>query len=337
MDDDDIKGNVAEIIAAAREQQPEITEIEHDGITVPILFVPKGGGAVEVASAKRFVDEWRTCPERREGTAKLGDLASFCGHANRFKDDDSAIFVGDDPKAPTFLAVLDYHKRANVDVAGKDGKIVTAHDDKAAPRFGRHRGTYAPQKSTEWTAWTEKGGEKPIEMSQADFAAFISSRAFNVLDVEDLPDGGIAELPAWYAKTFGGKVAREGGPGAFFASRASLLTLADGLDVAVNEAVGEVTPQMGNGNARITFGSNVTTSVEVPAAFVIAVPLWKGGDLWQIPVRLKMTVRTSGDTKRIGWRVELFGVERTFAAAMSAARAEVEKATGLPVFVGSPE
>jgi hypothetical protein len=91
------------------------------------------------------------------------------------------------------------------------------------------------------------------------------------------------------------------------------------------------------GDTRITFGAETKTDVDIPAAFVIEVPVFRGGDLWQLPVRVRYTVRLAGDTERAEWRLEVFGVERTIADVVKDMGKTVKEATGLPVFAGAPE
>ncbi len=49
--------------------------------SVPVLLRPTTSGVV-AESIKRFVDEWRQEPERRNGTARVTTLQSFCDHVN---------------------------------------------------------------------------------------------------------------------------------------------------------------------------------------------------------------------------------------------------------------
>ena len=65
--------------------------------------------------------------------------------------------------------------------------------------------------------------------------------------------------------------------------------------------------------------------------------VFDGGDLYQIPARLRLTLRTAGDVKRTNWKIELYGVDRVLKACVDDMKASVAKATSLPVFMGSPE
>src|SRR5690349_7848646 len=95
-----------------------------DGQTAKVLVMPKG---MEAVSTKKFLDELRDKPKRREGTATLGNLDSFIAHTNRFKDDGSTIFAQRREDAPSLTSILDYHP---------------AGSSNSDARFGRHRGIW---------------------------------------------------------------------------------------------------------------------------------------------------------------------------------------------------
>ena len=291
---------------------------------VPMLIVPLPGGGLDVLSVKDEIDAYRDRPERRTGTARFDDLESFIAHANRFKDEDSAIFTSGDPTKPSFLSVIDYHQRVNV---ATDGKVETQPD--ALPRFARHRGSYTPAFSTEWIAWTTVNG-KP--MSQAQFAELIQTRARDIFDVDDQHPDRLGELAAWFAQRFGGRIP----PAEFFASSQRLLDVGEGLTVTVQDRVGDVA-RRDSGETRITFESERSTDIDIPVAFVIEIPVFRGGDVWQLPVRLRFSLRSENDVKRAQWKIELFGVERTVTDVVKDMGETVKGATGLPVFVGAPE
>jgi hypothetical protein len=324
---------VAEIIKAARQgHDTKIVDVgEMLGIVAPVLLGPDEGGGMSYDSLKEEIDKWRDRPERYEGTARLEDLASFIAHANRFKDADSAIFISSDPAKPSFLSVLDYHETKNAAHAINESTEQTV-PVAGSPRFGKHRGSYVPVFSDEWKAWTE-AAKRPL--SQAEFAALIQSRARDIFDVmgDDYETGRLGDLASWFAKRF----ARSVSPHEFYGDAQRMLDCSEGLTATITETVGDVAKMGSTGETRITFGADTKTSVDIPAAFVIEVPIFRGGDLWQLPVRVRYTVRVVGDTKRAEWRLEVFGGDRTIADVVKDMGKTVRDATGLPVFVGSPE
>lgn len=314
MDDKSGQGNAAAIIEAARaSKEPRLIDCADQGVHAPALLVPTAGGGWEVRDVSTMIDAFRSRPQRRKGTATLGDVASFAAHANRFKDAGSAIFV-DAGAAPKFTSVIDYHPQGQV--ADVD------------PRFGEHRGVYTPEFSLEWVKWRGLVG---AEMSQAQFAQLMQDRAFDVFDVED-SDPRLAELVTWYARRFGGGRS----PSGYYGTSQALLSLAEGLTVTVEDRVSDVT-RRDSGGVRVSFDSTAQTDVEVPAAFVVAIPVFKGGDLWQLPVRLRCAIKSTGDVKRVVWRCEMFGADRTVTAVLADMTKTIGTATGLPMFVGAPE
>lgn len=322
--------NTQAIIDAAREgQKTAILVIEHDGVRAPVLVRSTGKGAISVDSVRGHIDAYRDNPERRTGTAALTELDSFIAHALRFKDDGSAVFVvaGKDEEPPSLLSVFDYHDPVN----DADGKIIG--DGSALPRFGKHRGVYRPQYSPEWEAWT---GADKRPMTQAEFADFIET---NAVDLFDGDSDGFDKIPTWFAGRFGGKVARDGGPESYFATVQRMIDLCGGLSVTVEDAVTDMAERdTATGATRISFVSKTSTGeVSVPPAFVIAIPIYDGGPAYQIPARLKMRAKSSGDTKRVEWSFEIYGADRQERACIKSMRETVATTTGLPVFMGSPE
>jgi len=269
-----------------------------NGVPREVLSVPDGR---KVHSVKALLDEYLTAPERRKGTARFTDLDSFIAHTNRFRDTDSAIFADDSKGAPALLSVLDYHR------ATADG----------APRFGEHRGAYAFPLSDEWTAWTAQNG-KP--MSQVDFARFLEDRLVDVAD----PSTASGSAADW-AKCVG----------AAFASPSKLLELSRGLAVRVNAAV-RGQHDIGSGATQVMFATEHTdingAPIDVPGAFLLAIPVFKRGDLYPVPVRLRYRVKES-----VTWHYELARVDAVFEHAFGEACALVAEKTSLPVLRGNPE
>jgi hypothetical protein len=325
------ESDMAAVIQAARDKaDPQIIDVA-DGLdfAAPILAVPKAGGGFDTyQDLKPVVDKWRPNPERRKGTATLLDLASFIAHAQRFKTPESAVFVTEEP--PRFTSVLNYHDRVNSEgwaPGGDPGAPVPL------PRFGDHRGVYAPAFSPEWQAWAGEEGADGEWLDQAQFSALIVDNARDIFDLGTFrPGEALGELATWFASRFGRNLA----PEQFFAGTQRLLDLAEGLTVTVEDKV-EDTARLDGGAQTIAWSGKTSTSVEVPGAFVIAIPVFDGGDPYQIPARLRFKLVPYGESKRVTWKVDLYGVKRTLRACLADMRETVNKGTGLPSFLGSPE
>jgi|GEM_PF-4033487 len=148
----------AEAVAAIVKRYVKPTPIDPNNSKV--LVLPEG---LRVESLKKFIDECRTSPERRKGTANFDDLDSFIEHVKRFADEGSALFASQLPE-PTLTSVLDYHWEGP--------------ESEADPRFGEHRGVYSFPVSNEWDAWIESNN-KPFD--QRAFAAFLEDRLTDVV------------------------------------------------------------------------------------------------------------------------------------------------------------
>ena len=343
----------AQIIEAARARKGakliDLTQFIDDAEPVPMLALPQAGGGVDTSSVLAEVKAWkefrRERPDRREGTAQLGDFDSFCAHTNRFKDADSAIWISGDPNKPKFTSVLDYHEAVNEPEAdlgpllpAKPGDLPVTVEKTAPrtalPRFGKHRGVHVPEFSEEWRLWSGVH-ERPI--LQADFAKLIENGARDIVDVADMPtdDHGaprLLALAAWFHQRFGGRVEASD----FYASQAKMLEMAEGLIANIEEKVGDLTSFSG-GSKAVIFESATRSEVKIPTAFLLELPVFRGGDLVQLPARLRMSARAVGDTKRLEWKVSLYGADRAIRKEIADMSESVKVRTGLPVFVGEPE
>ena len=272
---------------------------------VPVAAVPHG---LQLQSLKPFADEYRMHPERRAGTARLGDLPSFIAHTLRFKDADSAIFATRDAERPALTTVFDYHPQG---------------PDPLLARFGGHRGHYTFPLSEQWRAWAAVDG-KP--KTQGDFARFIEDR---IMDIQPMPtDGGsgAGALTLDLISMLGGKVA---GP-------TQMLETARGLRMhersqvtnAVNTATGEVDLVF-----KTEHVNQQGQPLQVPTLFVIGIPVFEGDAAYRLPVRL--TYRR--DEGAIFWTIRRYRPEIVFFDAFDRALEKVRTETALPVFIGSPE
>lgn len=294
----DAKESEARAVLDAAAKFADVGLIELDD-TQDIATVPAGRTLV---SLKKFRDEYRTQPERREGTASLATLDSFCELARRFSDGDSAIFADTfNRSAPKLIAVFDYHR------AGGDGQ----------PRFGRHRAVYDFPLSEEWKAWTSKTGP----MGQAEFAEFLEDRIVDVMDPKSV--GSTIE-----------SLATQLGIG--LASPQRLLDLSRGLAVRVGRNI--VNRQnLSTGETQLVFeeehNGDDNQPLKVPGAFAIAIPVFRGDVPIQIGVRLRYRIERGS----VLW---FFSPQRLDAVFDHQVLESCELAKGntlLPLYFGRPE
>jgi uncharacterized protein YfdQ (DUF2303 family) len=291
-------GAVAEVVR--RFVNPHLIEVaKADKDSAEVLVLPEGFKPVSV---KAMLDEYADRPERRSGTARFSDLASFIAHANRFRDAHSALFAHHDPKNPSLSSVLDYHETT---AAG-------------LPRFGEHRGYYPFPLSDEWIAWTSAQGKT---MDQAAFAEWTENR---IPDVADPATAGVV------AKQLAEQI------GASFASPSRLLELSRGLSIRVGQRIQNVR-NLSTGETQFAFvethEAEAGGPLKVPSAFLIAIPVFRSGAVYQIAVRLRYRAREGS----VVWFFELYRADRAFDDAFREACEQARAATELPLFYGSPE
>lgn len=271
-----------------------------------ILLAPVGMKTIET---KDYLDKWLTNPERRKGTAIFTDLDSFIAHVNRFKNPDSAIFADSDENAPSLTSVIDYH------VQGADA-------DRTGARWLEHRGSYSFPLSKEWQTWKAKSGQP---MGQASFADFIETNILDVIDIDSVKLGGTAEL-------FASKL------GCMFASPSALMTVSRGLAITVNSTVKQVV-NLDTGAVQIGYttehrdGLEAQAPLTVPNAFLIGIRVFRNGDIYQVPVRLRYRQKEGS----ISWHYELYRPDLIFDDAFETACKKAGDDTGVPVFQGQDE
>lgn len=264
-----------------------------------VAFIPDGIKPVDLAS---FIRPALERPERRTGTAVVTTLASFIEHTNRFKDQHSAVFASDDKKEPSLTSVLDYHE-------------LTAT---GLPRFGTHRTLYRFPLSDEWRFWTQSSLEG---IAQGAFAELIEDHLLDVLD-----PAGAGEL---MRDTLDQLDMRAAG-------RTRLRELARGLTVHVESKIA-THKNLDNGEGVLVYEESHSDGqgmpVKVPNGFVVAIPVFRGGPLYQLAVRLRYRPRQGGVT----WTVQAYGVDEVFRHAFEEACDRARTETELPLFFGKPE
>lgn len=270
-----------------------------------IGFMPRG---MEAVNLKPLMEQYRTAPERRKGTAVFTDLDSFIAHAIRFKDADSAVFADDDEAKPSFTSVIDYHR------AGHDGD----------PRFGGHRGHYAPALSEPWKAWANVEGKA---LSVGQFSAFLQDR---LADVIDPPTDGRSDADAKLLDI----VAMFGAGG--FAGQSRLLELAKGLRVRdTQEAVSVNNIQ--TGEVEIAFKSTHSdmngAPLVVPTAFLVGIPVFHRDAPYRMVIRMFYRMVDG----KLVWTVKRYRPDIIFEHAFMEACARITAETTLPLMRGKPE
>lgn len=296
---------VAETRALIDEQgKPTLQPVVLDTGDTAYVELSKDNGTT-VLNPKDF-DAWRRNPLFREDKARLTSLAGLIDYTVRFRDADSVVFANDDRNNPSITTVLDYHR------AGEAGV--------AEARFGRHEARYSVPLSDEWKAWHENNA---ASLTMANFARFLED---HIIDV--LPAGAVnlSEEQRRFVETLGGTKR--------VADPAKLMELATGMQVFEEGEVTQAT-KLQSGEGKIIVENRHTDGqggeLTIPSLFVIAIPVFRGGDPYAIVVRLRYRKTAQG----ILFFYELWRDDRVFDHAFDEMVAQIEAETSLSVFRGS--
>lgn len=283
--------------------KPEIVSIAITGLgaglptAIPAILTPGSDGG-KLVTFKSQIEQFRTAPERRRGTAAVSTLKAFVDLTNRHKDDGSAIFAKTEWPAPSLLAVLDYH--------GLDGTA----------RNGEHRVLYTFPVTPEFKAWIDNVGEK---MGQAEFAQFLEDHAAELA----APDAGeVGE----FERLFKAK----------FATPNELIDLARSLEIRVGQKFKQAV-RLQSGEAELVFQEEHTSAtgeaITVPGILMISLRAFVDGDHVRIPARLRY--RASGGA--VVWMFDLYRWQDALRDRVGQDLDRAGRETGLPTYEGTPE
>lgn len=286
---------------ALESSQAQIIHIPTEGLgpglppTVPTAYDAKTGRVVMI---KDQIENFRTAPARRKGTAIAGTLASFIALVNRHKDAQSALFGATSWPEPKLTAVLDY-------------------DSAEAPaRFGQHRVVYEFPLTEEFKAWVD-GDSK--QMNQTAFAIFLEDHA--------------AELaaPDAYEKETYEALFKES-----FATPSEVLELSRYLEVYV-AAKAKQGVRLQTGERVVEFAEEHQNAsggkVTIPGIFMVSVPAFVDGNVVRIPARLRYRLANGS----VNWFYQLYRWESFLRETVEAALNQAADETALPAFDGAPE
>jgi uncharacterized protein YfdQ (DUF2303 family) len=268
---------------------------------VPLAVLSNG---VRIESLKPVLDSYLPTPERATGFDEAHDRDSFVAHVLRHKQPHSVIFATlKAPSTAIFRAIFDYH---DAQTGGRDGK----------PRHAEHGVTYPAELSEEFLAWSRFASAGYV--SPVDFAEFIEAR---ITDVVPAPteSASLASL----AELLGGS----------WAAPIKLIELSRGLQVNVAETVKQAA-SLSSGEIQITYEAKHQDSagspLKVPSLFAIGIPIFRGGDRYQIAVRLRYRIREG----RLTWAIAPHRMDASWEHASNELVTAIAAATELPVYRG---
>lgn len=320
--------NIAQTVAKIMSDNMAMpTPLEPDlmprDLSTPLLVAVPNQHQVQDFTAKLREAQSILKPFMRKGTAKMADLASLIGWANRFKDSNSVLYALNQDSGPTLTCIADYHM-AGPSSLDEMGDITARH--------GQHRASYTFPVSKQWARWMKASGDA---MSGVEMGAFLED---NILDVIDPPTAltlpGLAGAEATEAEIRLIDIARrlEGsyGNASQLMGMAKSFTVNEAADytVAHNSTTGEATVQIKSEHMDAN-----GQPIKVPKLFLIAIPVFEGGPAYRLPVRFQY--RKAGQTVKFFLTLHdpKFARDHAFDEAVQAAHTE----TGLPLFMGQPE
>ncbi|MBC7154590.1 MAG: DUF2303 family protein [Rhodobacteraceae bacterium] len=304
------------------ETEPICTPDDFNMTTAYLSAVPSHRKIENLTSTLREAAEFLK-PARRRGTARLADLDSLIGWANRFMGDTSALFANPDMTAPTLTCIADYHGAGPADVMAPSGD--------ATARHCRHRAVYYFPLSEEWKAWAAISG-KPL--GKDDLGEFIEAQAKDIMDpTPAILKGGLNETnQPWENRLIEIAQKIEGRYGQLSQllamSRQFQVHETSNLTVKTNRDSGEQELQFLNEH-KTPDGKPLS----IPNLVIIAIPVFMGGALYRMPVRFRY--RKSGGA--VAFILSIYNPEKAFEAAFKEAVEEATVETGLPTFRGTPE
>jgi len=316
---------VAEIATRHFKAEPITITDPRDGTEVTLVAMPDGNAGLRFHDTSQQLNAARKNPLKRDGRASFTRLDSFIAHVNRFKSGETALFAEDSMRGgenPRITAVIDYHDRVNGEGAPAE----------PSPRWGQHKSVYTFPVSDEFKTWTEIDGQP---MDQTLFAEFLEDHVVDVMAVPDFlkaESQGADDISAADRALLDLMLKIQGRP----CGPEKLMELSRGLKVFSQEKVVNST-NLSSGEGQIQFATEHTDAdgkpLKVPNMFLIAIPIFRGGAPYRIPVRLRY--RKSGPA--LMWSLVLHNLDLVCDHAVTEACDRAAKETDLPLFYGFPE
>lgn len=286
------------------------------------ITVPAKRDVKNLTDAHRTAAEYLK-PARRKGTAKLTDLQSLINWANRFKGGTSALFANPNMDAPSLTCIADYHAEGAIDPDNVAGDPTARHC--------HHRAIYDFPLSDEWNAWMAISG---VPLKKDDMGEFIEANAKDIMDPTPavLKGKESDKNAAWENRLVNTALQIEG----HYGQLAQLLAMSkqfqvyetSDLTVKTNRDTGESEIQFTNEHKDAT-----GKPLNIPNLIIIAIPVFRGGALYRMPVRFRY--RKSGG--QITFIMSIYTPEKAFEASFKEALSVATIATALPLFMGEAE
>lgn len=290
-----------------------------------MIAVPDGSRLHDVTSDVRTALQF-FAPARRHGTANLASLSALIDWTNRFKGPESVFFADDGDiaqgRAPRLTAIANYHAPGAPAEFG-DWQTGAAHCD--------HRAAYDFPLSREWKQWMGVS-DKPLEKDV--FGEFIEANALSIQEpTPAILQGKTDDRNApWENRLIDIAQQIDGRYGQLrqlldLSRRFQVFEKSD-LQISTNRDTGEAQVQFINEHK----GAD-GQPLKLPNLIIIAIPVFRNGDLFRLPVRFRYR-KSGSDVKFI---LSPYSPEKAIDLAFAEAMEHVARATELPIIMGRPE
>lgn len=259
-------------------------------------------------------------PIRLKGTAKMSDVESLIQWTNRFKDQNSALFCNTGKTEPSLKCISNYHEE----------RMHKAPNQNLA-RCADHQAVYTFPKSNEWITWNNISGQK---LTNEDLGEFIEAHATDIVQpTPSIIKGSTSpKNTKWENDLIETAQHIEGRYGQLH----ELLSLSRKFKVCETSEI-KIQTNRDTGEGEIQLLSEHKTAegkpVRIPNLIIIAIPVFKGGDLYRIPVRFRYQKRGLA----VSFSLTLFNPHKAFEHAVEEVCTHVKKQTKLPLFMGVEE
>lgn len=311
----EINGVKAAIDTVRELLEPALLDIEGHGVKTQVLVIgDKMHDLAPVFEAERA--RQAEPPLRTKGNAVAETLESFCALVNHHSTSLTRIFASGG-LAPSLSAVVDYHE------SGRDNESPT--------NWCGHTIGYSFPKTDSLQAWLD--ATKTFKPQQ-EFAKWLAGRLLDMAYPEELGELNQDSIVA--------KVMRSVYPGLeeavqlkrTYASYQGISELIQSMGARVSGSYKETeTDAWGNTKLVHENEQRIESKTNIPQYFLISIAPFKGSPELALPVRLYAQIADG----KVQLRCELIGLDRVVESAFVDALAEVEKATGIKPFRGTPE
>lgn len=231
-------------------------------------------------------------PHRKNGTIHLNEIDSFISYINRHKSSDEAttIYTIADYVNGTvsFKCILNDHRPYDQAEQTQEWRDFVAF--------------YTPEKSVEWTRWTENN---KTDFTQLGFALFIEDNLQDIAAVESMPTAQqLLEMATKFQATMDMRY------------KSNIRTQSGGVNLTfVNDD-----------------DAQTVESMKLFEKISIGIPVFWGGPAYRIDARLRYRVREGG----LKFWYELIREDKVMEDATKTMIDQIKADTGVPLFFGRP-